>query len=156
MSTELSFTTDVPMKKMKGMSFFQQKKIYAISDFDLSLLQSKLHLPMVSLPWTASVLNSTISDLSGGYLSAPTGDIYHRYRLLTSNDLSHFYIKLEPSYEHICMNTLQSQAFEINKEGFTFILNHRDRLVEMGLLIMPSFLESKGSIRPTQDVFLPG
>lgn len=148
------------MKKMKGMSFFQQKKIYAISDFDLSLLPIKLNLPMVCepLPWTASVLKpSTISDLSGGYLSAPTGDIYHRYRLLTSNDLSHFYLKLEPSYEHICMvmNTLQSQAFEINKEGLTFILNHRDRLVEMGLL-MPSFLESKGSIRPTEAVLLTG
>lgn len=53
------------------------------------------------------------------------------------------------------MNTLQSQAFEINKEGLTFILNHRDRLVDMGLL-MPSFLESKGSIRPTEAVLLTG
>lgn len=39
------------------------------------------------------------------------------------------------------MNKLQSQSFEINKEGLDFILKNRDRLVESGLL-MPSFLAS--------------
>lgn len=53
MSTELSSTTYVPMKKMKGISFFQQKKIYAISDFDLSLLPIKLNLPMYGMRTTA-------------------------------------------------------------------------------------------------------
>lgn len=75
-------------------------------NFDLNLLPIKLNLPMVCepLPWKSTAeVPSTLADMAGGYLSGPTGDIYNRFRLLTSRDLGHFYIKLNnPGYEHMC------------------------------------------------------
>ena len=103
---------------------------------------------MVSPPidWTVSESvekPSTLSDIYGGYLSQPTGDIYHRYRLLTSHDYSHFNIYLGEKYRELLnvMNALQSLPFMINREMLSFIQNHRDSLEEFGLL-MPSFLAS--------------
>lgn len=74
----------------------------------------------------------------GGYLSGPTGDIYNRFRLLTSRDLSNFYVKLKyPEYQRMCdvLNRLQSQVFEINNRVLGFILENRESLVELGLLM---------------------
>ena len=79
---------------------------------------------------------STLADIEGGYLSGLTPEIYHRFRLLTSRDYSHFYIKLK-SPKRMCdvLNKLQSQAFEINSKVLCFILDHRDTLEEVGLLV---------------------
>lgn len=135
------------INKKKG-KFYLPLNVYVICNFDLSILPIKLNLPMVCppSPWTVydSEKNpSTLSDLHGGYLSQPTGDIYHRYRLLTSHNYTIYYINIGPQYDILLkvMNLLQLEPFMINREVLSFILNNRDRLVELGLL-MPSFLAS--------------
>lgn len=135
----MSFT-EVPVVNKKGKGYIPIN-CYAMCNFDLSLLPIKLNLPMVCnpLPWNSTVESpTTLADLSGGYLSGPTLDIYNRFRILTSRDLSHFYVNLKyPGYERMCtiLNSLQSQVFEINNKVFEFILQNRNRLVELGLLM---------------------
>jgi len=89
LSNDLSFT-DIYVAKKKKKKYYIPKSIYAICNFDISILPIKLNLPMVCKPvdW-ASIKNPTsLTDLSGGYLSMPIGDFYqHRYRLITSRDL---------------------------------------------------------------------
>lgn len=148
LNNELSINESSVAKKKKNR-YYIPMSYYAICNFDLSLLPIKLNLPMVCKPLDWEPIDkkrqpSSLSDLSGGYLSGPTAEMYyHRYQLLTSRDMSHFYIILEYNYNNLCktMNTLQSQAFEINTEVLTFIKENNDRLVKSGLL-MPSFLAS--------------
>ena len=59
----------------------------------MNLLPVKLNLPMVYPPqnWRSILDNpKSISDLRGGYLDMPNGDIYshYRYKLITSRDLN--------------------------------------------------------------------
>lgn len=84
-----------------------------------------------------------ISDLSGGYLSEPTGALYDRYRLLSGCDIHHFYINIAQTYPKLCsvMNTLQSQAFKINTKWLNELIINEQKYVENGLL-MPRFLAS--------------
>jgi len=76
----------VRVKKKKG-AYFLPSHLYAVCNFDISLLPIKLNLPMVCQPldWTSACQPGqkpiTLSDLSGGYLSGPTGEMYDRYRL---------------------------------------------------------------------------
>ena len=95
------------------------------------------------LPWKATVPDpETLADMAGGYLCGPTGYIYNRFRLLTSRDVSHFYVKFKsPEYKSMCdvLNELQSEVFEINNLVLKFILENRESLVELGLL-MPKYL----------------
>jgi hypothetical protein len=141
---------NVRVIKKKG-SYFIPKYLYAACNFDISLLPIKLNLPMVCPPldWKSARPDGKIprnmSDLSGGYLSGPTGEIYERYRLLSSGDINHFYIDIgrDNNYENLCrvMNKLQRQAFQINSDWLTFIQENEDLLVEYGYL-MPRFLSS--------------
>lgn len=139
LSSEVSFT-ELPVVKKKGKGYIPLN-CYAMCNFDFSLLPIKLNLPMVCkpLPWTSTVEEpSTLADMVGGYLSAPTGEIYNRFRLLTSRDLSSFYVKLKyPEYQCMCdvLNRLQSQMFEINSGVLGFIQQNRESLVELGLLM---------------------
>ncbi|KAL0295162.1 UNVERIFIED_CONTAM: putative DNA-directed RNA polymerase [Sesamum calycinum] len=107
--------------------------------------------------WKSTVVNpTTLAEVRGGYLSQPTGDIYHRYRLLTSHDNSHFFIKLEPDSRHGLLtimpviNKLQAIPFEIHREGLSFILNNRDYLEECAYegyqFYLPSFIDFRGRI----------
>lgn len=116
--------SDLPVKKKSA--YFYHKKLFSLCNFDLSLIPIKLNLPMVCKPveWKSTVVNpTTLAEVRGGYLSQPTGDIYHRYRLLTSHDNSHFFIKLEPDSRHGLLtimpviNKLQAIPFEIHREG---------------------------------------
>lgn len=109
-------------------------------NFDLSILPLKLNLPMVStpLPWRSKVdyRPSRLDDIGGGYLSGLTGEIYNRFRLLTSRNYSNFYIRLQdPKLLCSILTTLQSQAFEINDKVLSFIKKNRETLEEVGLLI---------------------
>ena len=141
---------NVRVEKKKG-NYYLPSHLYAICNIDISLLPIKLNLPMVCIPLDWSIAcqldpkPKTISDLSGGYLSCPTGVIYERYRLLSSCDINHFYIDIgkEDNYENLChvMNKLQCQAFQINSDWLKYIQDNEERLVESGLL-MPSFLAS--------------
>ena len=86
---------------------------------------------------------ATRSEVSGGYLSKPSGTIYYqRYSLITSHELSHFYIRFNniegESYEKLCeiMNLLQKQPFEINSPFLNYITNNKMKLVELGLLML--------------------
>ena len=133
--TDESYTEKVVFNQ-KG---YIDSNCYAMCNFEFSLLPVKLNLPMVyePLPWKSKVdVPSTLADIEGGYLSGLTPEIYHRFRLLTSRDYSHFYIKLK-SPKRMCdvLNKLQSQAFEINSKVLCFILDHRDTLEEVGLLV---------------------
>lgn len=80
-----------------------------------------------------------ISDLVGGYLSAPSGEIYDRYRLLSSDDLHHFYIFFE-NHQNLCdiMNKLQRQPFRINRDFLNYLRENYKSIVERGHL-MPTF-----------------
>lgn len=140
----------VRVKKKKG-AYFLPKNLYAVCNFDLSLLPIKLNLPMVCPPqdWTSACQPGqkprTLSDLSGGYLSGPTGEIYDRYRLLSSGNIKNFYIDIgrEDNYKNLCrvMNKLQRQAFQINSYFLKILLDLENQFVDGGYL-MPSFLAS--------------
>ena len=140
----------VRANKKKG-HYYLPCNLYAICLFDLSLLPIKLNLPMVYPPqnWRSACppgeRPNTLSDLSGGYLSGPTGDIYDRYRLLSTGDINNFYIDIgrDDNYKTLCeiMNKLQSQCFKINSDWLKFIQDNEALLVENNLL-MPKFLAS--------------
>ncbi|KAF3452229.1 hypothetical protein FNV43_RR08327 [Rhamnella rubrinervis] len=132
-------------------SYHLPKNVCAFCNFDISLLPIKLNLPMVYPPldWTSACPDGQnpryLSDLSGGYLSGPAGEIYDRYRLLSSGDINHFYIDIgqENNYDRLCqvMNKLQSQPFSINSDWLNYIQANEHLLVEYGYL-MPRFLAS--------------
>lgn len=119
------------VKKSKGGSYYKEENLFAVCNLDMSLLPVKVNLPMICKPLDWSCSNSgsqsprTLSDLSGGYLSTSctTGQIYNRYRLLSSDDYNHFYIILDNNYRKLCsvMNKLQGQAFQINSKWLQFL-----------------------------------
>jgi hypothetical protein len=80
-----------------------------------------------------------LSDLTGGYLSGPTGEIYDRYCLLSTGDINNFYIDIskEHEYKNLCrvMNKLQCQAFKINCDWLKYILDYENSLVSYGYLM---------------------
>ena len=138
---------EIKVQTNKG-KYYLPKNIYVIANIDLAILPIKLNLPMVCPPldWKSALPDGGdpkhISDLVGGYLSAPSGEIYDRYRLFTSGDISNFYIKLSNSKE-LCkiINKLQRQPFRINTDFLKYLKSNYQDLVDNGLL-MPSFLSS--------------
>lgn len=139
LTTERSHTATLPVVSKSKKTGYYPLHCYAICNFDLNLLPVKLNLPMVYHPmnWTSTVDNpSSLDDISGGYLCAHTAEIYNRFRVLTSRDYSHFYIKLS-NPKDVCyiLNILQSQAFMINSEFLLFINKNRDYLEEVGLFM---------------------
>lgn len=117
---------------------------YAMCNFDLSILPIKLNLPMVYPPFSWATWKSnvkpptTLSEIKGGYISSLTGDMYNGFRLLTSRDYDHFHIKLNnDSSNNVCdvLNSLQSQAFEINTKLLEFIHKNRKTLEDFGILM---------------------
>lgn len=142
LKTEASYTDVLPVSKKK---YYIASNCYAMFNFDLNLLPMKLNLPMVypPLPWKSKVsVPLRLSDLEGGYLSGVNVDIINRFRLLTSRDYNHFYIKWN-SPNGVCdvLNILQSEVFEINTNVLLFILNNRDLLEEVGLLLPKNLLK---------------
>ncbi|XP_020251012.1 uncharacterized protein LOC109828426, partial [Asparagus officinalis] len=142
---------NVRVMNKKG-AYFIPNHLYAVCNFDISLLPIKLNLPMVCKPldWTSACPEGqeprTLSDLSGGYLSCPTGDIYDRYRLLSTGSLHHYFIDIgrgKGDYLKLCdiMNKLQNQAFQINSDWLQYIENNEKLLVDYGYL-KPRFLVS--------------
>jgi len=129
-------TDKLPVSRIKG---YVPSQCYAIFNFDLSILPIKLNLPMVCkpLPWQSKVDRpSTLEDVSGGYLCGLTGEIYNRFRLLTSRNYNNFFIELcDPMHMCSILTELQSQAFEINKTFLSFIMENRDTLEVEGLLV---------------------
>ena len=141
---------DIKVVQKKGVSYYLPKHTYVMCNFDLTLLPIKLNLPMVCKPLDWRNIRCkpprTLSDLSGGYLSMPTGEIYNRYRLLTSINYNNFYIDISQSggnYEKLCsvMNKLQGQAFKVNRIWLNVIKTETDLLVKQGVL-QPRFLAS--------------
>ena len=132
--------------RVKKGAYYLPSHLYAFCNFDLSLLPIKLNLPMVCKPidWSSECQTPrNLSDLIGGYLSGPTGEIYDRYRLLSTTDINNFYIDIskEHDYKNLCsvMNKLQCQAFKINSFWLKIILDNENSLVSYGYL-MPRFL----------------
>ncbi|XP_058075836.1 probable DNA-directed RNA polymerase [Magnolia sinica] len=148
MSGDLSGLSRVQIKKG---SYFLPRNLYAVCNFDISLLPIKLNMPMVCPPldWRSACppgkKPTNLSDLTGGYLSGPTGELYDRYRLLTTGNIHHFYINIsrKGNYEKLCsvMNKQQRQAFQINSDWLKYLKENEDKFVEIGLL-MPKFLAS--------------
>lgn len=100
------------------------------------------------LDWTSTRKEGprTLSDLSGGYFSNPTSEMYHRYRLLSSSNINNFYIDISPdwgNFQRLCdvMNMLQGQAFQINSVWLKYIQDNYKFFVEHGLL-KPRFIIS--------------
>jgi hypothetical protein len=82
-------------------------------------------------PVNKKLVPKTISDLRGGYLCTPSGSVYNKLRLLTSHDIDHFYIQINPNnYQEMCnvLNGLQSEAFEIDKTFLEFVQKNYDYL----------------------------
>ncbi|KAL4336272.1 hypothetical protein GQ457_07G000170 [Hibiscus cannabinus] len=131
--------------KEKDKKYYLPRNLYAVCNFNVALLPIKLNLPMICPPleWK-SVRRSgkkprNLSELSGGYLSNISGEIYDRYRLLTSENTNHFYIYLGDNYEKLCgvMNKLQGQAFKINSSFLHHLLKN-----EYFLDLLAHYLES--------------
>lgn len=131
-SGDLSGSVRAIKNQQKKESDFLPSHLYAVCNFDISLLPIKFNLPMVYKPvdWVCARgighKPRHLSDLSGGYLSSITGEIYNRYRLLSSGDINNFYIEILNSYEDLCgvMNKLQHQAFQINSQFFKYLLEN--------------------------------
>lgn len=93
-----SIQSSVPIQKKKG-KYYLPKLLYAIYNFDISLLPLKLNLPMVCKPvnWQSAckdgVNPKTLSDLKGGYLSGISE--YSRYKLLSTGNVYNYYINIE-------------------------------------------------------------
>lgn len=125
-----------------GNSYYLPKALYVVCKFDISLLPIKLNLPMVYPPldWGSVSSNpKSLSDLTGGYLTNPTDEIYDRYRLLSGN-VHNFYISLEnPAKLCEVINALQKQPYQINKRWYNDMCSMEDSLVNNNLLI-PRFL----------------
>lgn len=145
--------TSVEPKIRKG-KYYVPKNLYAICNFDLTLLPIRLNLPMVCPPRNWDVIDKvkekrgtpkTITDLSGGYLSKPISDFYFikRFNLLSSRNLDNFNINLNDQYKKLLsgINYLQKQPFEINSDVLNYLLSNENEkeLVEKGIL-MPRFL----------------
>ena len=86
LSPNLNMSQLYEVKKDNKGHYYIPKKLYAMCNFDYTLLPIKLNLPMVCKPlnclsgdWS---MPSTINDLRGGYLCMPTSSLY-RYRLLS-------------------------------------------------------------------------
>jgi len=141
--------------KEKGKGYLESN-LFAVCNFDLSILPLKLNLPMVCEPldWEHPLEELelhfdieirkpiVLSDLRGGYLSGPTLDIYYRVGLLSSHNLSNFNIELHDyKYKEMCsiLNGLQKQGFQINKKVLEFIKKNHPTLEKVGLL-MPRLL----------------
>ena len=141
MVLENSENNNVPIQKKKG-KYYLPKNLYAIRNFDVSLLPIKLNLPMVCKPlsWGSALPSGLypkyLSDLKGGYLSGITGAI-SRYNLLSTGDINHYYIDISNSYKEICsvMNKLQNQPFKISKHMISYIKVNKQKLVNFGLLM---------------------
>lgn len=124
-STETNFEMRLPNRAFP-------LNCYAKCSFDMSLLPQKLNLPMLCEPvqWHSTKPKpSTLSDLSGGYLSSPSADFYNSFRLLTTRDSNHFNIK---SPEDCTVLGLEwaSGSSEINKQVLGFGTAQREGLVE--------------------------
>lgn len=147
-----TFSTDdkKAVVKEEGKGYLKSN-LFAVCNFELSLLPFKLNLPMVCMPldWELkyelkSEIDNTfmLSDMKGGYLSCPTLDIYNRFSLISSHNQRYFNIELNSyKYKDMCfiLNGLQKQGFQINKKILEFIKKNRDTLENQGLL-MPGIL----------------
>lgn len=155
--TEENFKGKLPVSTKKGKGY-TPSSCYAVCKFDLKILPVKLNLPMVykPLPWGVTKekeedVDLTLADIKGGYLSGLTGEIYNRFRLLTSRNYNNFYIKLKEKDELFkVLNTLQSQEFEINNKVLCFIKENRDTLEDVGLLMNRSL--SKVNLQEASDL----
>lgn len=108
--------------KVKGGGRAKKSPKYVEPLFELKILPMTLNLPMICKPQedlkkktmdtTNSEKNSfstkkrapSFSDLSGGYFSKAGSEFMHRYRLWTSNDYDHFYVRFNhyESYTELC------------------------------------------------------
>lgn len=121
----------VRVQKRKG-AYYLPSHLYAVCNFDISLLPIRLNLPMVCRPQDWQSISppgeypKIMSDLSGGYLSCPTGEIYDRYHLCCTGDIQNFLIFIgekEENDKYLCsvMNKLQHQAYQINSYWLNYI-----------------------------------
>lgn len=135
---------DPQMVKTKKGHFYSPTGLYAVCNFDISLLPIKLNLPMICKPLDWKSYNDVepryISDLYGGYLSKPMKYLYARYRMLTSPDTETFYLDISKTHRKLCnvINSLQQQPFRVHKTLLDYI--HRNEgLLVIGGLLMPQF-----------------
>lgn len=82
-------------------------------------------------------------ELKGGYLTWEGGYLMYHYRLLTSNDYDHFYVRFNnkrTSLEWcILLSEIKYVPYKVNKVMLDLIINHQDDLEKAGLLEL-SFL----------------
>ena len=140
----------------KKTNYYRSSFNYAECTFNTALLPVKLNLPMIYPPkdWDLILpekerLWINISDVYGGYLSNPTGQIFSSQRTMSSPDPKSFFISfgenqkyetLEKAYKFCTViSSLQRNAFKINTILLKDILENRPFYEKHGFL-MPSFL----------------
>lgn len=141
------------LTKKKG-KYYISTKYYAAFNFDLDLLPVKLNLPMISPPIKWEIRDAKkeymyLTDITGGYLSSPSGEVVDRYQTLSSHNNEFFNISFGKSQRtkninklnETCelMNWLQKQPFQINSDWLNYIKNNEETLVELGYLY-PKYL----------------
>nr|CAA71809.1 RNA polymerase [Beta vulgaris subsp. maritima] len=165
--------TFVKRVNKKNKSFYRSSFNYAECMFNTALLPIKLNLPMVFPPkdWQVHIPDDdrvwlTISDIYGGYLSNPTGQIYSSQRIMSSPDPKSFFVyfgqaRSKSSFEKankLCkaITGLQRTAFKINTILLDEIRENRTLFENKGFL-MPAFLtktilaNASGILRTTYD-----
>lgn len=79
----------------------------------------------------------------------------HHYRLLTSHNYDHFYVRFnnKKSYIDLCdiLTRIQSVPYKVNKQMLEFLMNNKEKLEEAGLL-MPSFLAKVDPARVRDEI----
>ncbi|GJX48684.1 DNA-dependent RNA polymerase [Tanacetum coccineum] len=136
----------VKVKKKQGQYYYSKKAVLVSLNYKLEDLPLKINLPMVCEPQDWEPINpkrypKTLADLKGGYLTGRTANISDRYNLLSSKSVKHFNVILNENYRELCsvMNTLQRQAFKINREHLKYIKENYQLLVNCNML-QPRFL----------------
>lgn len=118
----------IPAKK--GDKIYMKRSLYALCKFHFNHLPIKMNLPMVCppRPWECKNKSKeplTLNDISGGYRMNynESGGLFLRFRLLSSKDYQHFYIKFNKNYKRLIavLNKLQDQPFRINTRFLNFM-----------------------------------
>lgn len=136
-------TSDEIVKKKSR--HYSETNLFVVCNFELSLLPLKFNLPMVCKPldWGLKYPRKQkkavmLSDMSGGYLSGPTFEIYNRFQVISSHNLNNFNIELHDcKLKEMCsiLNGLQTEGFQINKKMLEYIKSNRETFEKVGLLM---------------------
>lgn len=126
----------------KSGSGYVKSKSYVVCNLELKDLPFVVNIPMIFPPkdWHKVIKEDGrhISDIMGGYISAPTSDIYNRFNIVSSHNMFNFNIMFADDEDLNnflgTLNGLQRVKFRVNSRVLNYIKNNRERLENANLI----------------------